>query len=149
MVQADGKKCVVDVYDWEVDVTLAEMYVECGLTGSAELRYAAAVDRATRASVGPPSRAAILQRLAFVKHNRGDRVGAMPLLDDALALVENGSDVDYVRVRAGVHATRGQVARELGDLRMAEREAERAAELYARIGDVGDSARGWSTWPWC
>jgi len=141
MVRSEGKKCVVDVYDWEVDVALAQMYLECGQTVSSERRYAAAVDRATRASIDPPSRAAILHRLAQVKHNRGDRAGAMSLLDDALALVENGLDVPHLRVRAGVHAARGQLAGELGDLRMAEREAERAAELYARIGDVGDRAR--------
>ncbi|QKV80640.1 CHAT domain-containing protein [Amycolatopsis sp. Hca4] len=141
MTWAEGKQCVVRAVDWEVDVDLAQLYVECGLTSSAELRYAAAADRAGRAGIGRPSRAAILQRLALVKQNRGDRAGAVPLLDDALALVREGSDVDSVRVRAGVHATRGQVARALGDLRTAGGEAERAAELFAQIGDVDDEAR--------
>jgi CHAT domain-containing protein len=139
--QADAKKCVVDVYDWELDVALAEMHDEFGLTVSAELRYAAAVDRATRASIDRPLRAAIVQRLAFVKQNRGDLAGAMALLDDAFALVESGSDENYVQVRAGVLATRGRVARELGDLRMAEREAERAAATYAQAGDISEGAR--------
>lgn len=141
MARAAGKKCVVEVYDWELDVALAEMHREYGLTASAGFRYAAAVDRSARAGIDQPSRAATLQRLALVKHDRGDRASAMSFLDDALALVENGSDVDYVRVRAGVHATRGQVARDLGDLRTAERAAQRAAELYARIDDVSGGAR--------
>jgi CHAT domain-containing protein/tetratricopeptide (TPR) repeat protein len=141
MAQADGKKCVVGAYCWEVDVALAQMYLECGLTASAELRYTAAVDRAKWADIDPPTRAAILQGLGLVKQNRGDLAGAMRLLDDALVLIQNGSDVHYVQARAGVHATRGQVARDLCDLRMAEREAGRAADLYVRTGDVGEGAR--------
>jgi hypothetical protein len=68
-------------------------------------------------------------------------VGALPLLEEALALVADAIDEHSIGFGGGSACDSRLGGQELGDLDAAEHDTEQATRLYALIGDIGEGAR--------